>query len=111
MMKTPQPQGDPAYATWMFDMASSMGKGELWCNGFMVGAYWNIKDSNGDYSQQYYHIPRDYLNPVGVANRVVLLEEIGGDPNKIALIQRNYRPVGDAQKTRRKTKKNKAVIA
>jgi len=86
---TPTPMGDPAYATWQFDM-SVMGKGELWVNGFMVGAYWSIKDGSGQYSQQYYHIPRDYLMPAGQANLVVVLEETTmGNPSKIVLSQRN----------------------
>jgi len=92
LMKTPEPVGDPAYATWQFDM-SAMGKGELWCNGFMLGAYWSIKDGSGHYSQQFYHLPRDYLNPVGEDNLVVLLEETGGTPGSIVLQQRNYRPI------------------
>jgi len=104
-MVTPQPQGDPAYSTWMFDM-SGMGKGELWCNGFMLGAYWSIKDGQGHYSQQYYHLPRDYLAPVGMPNLVVLLEEVGGDPDTITLMQRNYRPFAE-QKTSMNSHKHK----
>ena len=93
---TPTPVGDPAYATWAFDM-SGMGKGELWCNGFMVGAYWSIRDSNGDYSQRYYHMPRDYLVPAGEMNLVVVLEEVSGDPTSIRLMQRNQRGVKKEQ--------------
>ena len=89
---TPRPVGDSTRATWQFDM-SAMGKGELWVNGFMVGAYWSIKDGSGQYSQRYYHVPRDYLFPPGQSNLVVILEELqhtnGSDPSKVVLKQRN----------------------
>jgi len=87
IIPTPTISGDPAKATWMFDM-SGMGKGELWCNGFMLGAYWSIRSGSG-YSQQYYHMPRDYLSAQGQNNTVVVLEEQGGNPQTVALIQRN----------------------
>ena len=89
-VSTPQPSGDAACATWRFDMRG-MGKGSLWCNGFHVGAYWNVRDTHGQYSQAYYHIPRDYLNPPGQQNVVVAFEERGGDPTSVRLEQRNAR--------------------
>ena len=73
-----------------------MGKGSLWVNGFMLGAYWSIKDSKGEYSQRYYHLPRDNLKPPGQVNNVVVLEEVGGDPSTVALIQRNQRTMAAA---------------
>jgi hypothetical protein len=87
-IRTPKPVGDPAYATWAMDM-SAMGKGSLWFNSFMLGGYWSIRDNQGRYSQQYYHVPRDYLKPPGEGNLVVFMEEIGGEPTGVSLIQRN----------------------
>ena len=87
---SPTPQGDAGYATWTVDMGG-MGKGSVWVNGFMLGAYWSIKDKAGEYSQRYYHVPRDNLKPPGQDNNVVILEEMGGDPSTVALIQRNQR--------------------
>jgi len=88
---TPAAVGDAAYATWTLDMGG-MGKGSLWFNGFMVGAYWSIKNNQGQFSQQYYHVPRDYVNPTGQTNNVIVLEESGGNPESVTLIQRNQRP-------------------
>lgn len=88
---TPVPSGDAMCATWRFDMRG-MGKGSLWCNGFHVGAYWSIRDSHGNYTQAYYHIPRDYLSPPGEVNVVVIFEERGGDPSTVQIQQRNSRP-------------------
>ena len=85
---TPTPVGDPAYATWTLDMGS-MGKGSAWCNGFHLGAYWTIRDDKGDFSQQFYHVPRDYILPAGQSNTFIVLEEEGGQPESVALIQRN----------------------
>ena len=85
---TPAAVGDPAHATWTLDMGG-MGKGSVWCNGFHLGAYWSIRDDKGDFSQQYYHVPRDYLLPAGQSNAFVVLEEMGGRPESVALMQRN----------------------
>ena len=87
---SPTPMGDAGWATWTLDMGG-MGKGSVWVNGFMLGAYWSIKDNAGEYSQRYYHVPRDNLNAPGQANNVVILEESGGDPSTVTLIQRNQR--------------------
>ena len=87
---TPTVLGDAGWATWALDL-SSLSKGSVWVNGFMLGAYWLLKDEHGQYSQQYYHLPRDYLKPEGESNNVVLLEEEGGDPAQVKLIQRNQR--------------------
>jgi len=95
---TPTVKGDAGWATWTVDMGG-MGKGSVWVNGFMLGAYWSIKDSKGEFSQRYYHLPRDNLKPPGEANNVVILEEIGGDPTTVALIQRNARTPKATQKS------------
>ena len=68
---TPTVLGDAGWATWALDL-SSLSKGSVWVNGFMLGAYWLLKDEHGEYSQQYYHLPRDYLKPEGESNNVVL---------------------------------------
>ncbi|CAN1249634.1 Beta-galactosidase 8 [Linum perenne] len=84
---------------------TGMGKGEAWVNGQSIGRYWptNIAPSSGctdscDYrgsygaskclkncgkpSQTLYHVPRSWLKSSG--NTLVLFEENGGDPTKIA---------------------------
>jgi beta-galactosidase len=67
------------------------GKGELWVNEFMLGAYWSIRytENPAIFSQRYYHMPRDYLAPPGENNLVIVYEEIGCDPRTIRLMQRN----------------------
>ena len=74
---TPKPVDNPAYATWAMDM-SAMGKDSLRFNSFMVGGYWNIADNQSNHSQQYYHVPRDYIKHAGQDNLVVIVD-CGGD--------------------------------
>ncbi|GAV87945.1 Glyco_hydro_35 domain-containing protein/Gal_Lectin domain-containing protein [Cephalotus follicularis] len=85
----------------------SMGKGQIWINGQGVGRYWPAYKASGncvecsyagtydekkcisncgDASQRWYHVPRSWLNPTG--NLLVVLEELGGDPNGISLVRR-----------------------
>uniref|UniRef100_A0A0D3GI21 Beta-galactosidase n=1 Tax=Oryza barthii TaxID=65489 RepID=A0A0D3GI21_9ORYZ len=84
----------------------SMGKGQAWVNGHLIGRYWSYKASGncggcsyagtysekkcqancGDASQRWYHVPRSWLNPNG--NLVVLLEEFGGDLSGVTLMTR-----------------------
>ncbi|KDP33830.1 hypothetical protein JCGZ_07401 [Jatropha curcas] len=85
----------------------SMGKGQMYVNGASIGRHWAANKARGkcgdcDYagtytetkcrskcgepSQQYYHVPRSWLKPKG--NLLVVLEEIGGDPSKIAMVRR-----------------------
>ncbi|CAM6089403.1 unnamed protein product [Calypogeia fissa] len=88
----------------------SMKKGVAWMNGHQLGRYWasqtnpsTAECSTGcDYrvnyrgpasgrcridcgqpSQRWYHVPREWLKPSG--NRLVLFEEIGGDPHGVSL--------------------------
>ncbi|GAM27988.1 hypothetical protein SAMD00019534_111640, partial [Acytostelium subglobosum LB1] len=84
-----------------------MTKGMIWANGHNCGRYWLVEATEGcdgctyqyggytDYdcrtgcgepSQQYYHIPIDWL--FNGANEIVLLEEISGDPLEIQLVNR-----------------------
>lgn len=83
---------------------TGLGKGFVYVNGHGVGRYWNITasgscpscatiDANCNYkgtyspgrcvcdcgvpSQQYYHIPRDWLAAVGSQNNLILIEEVG----------------------------------
>lgn len=86
---------------------TGMGKGEAWVNGQSIGRYWptyvsqngGCTDScnyRGGYSsnkclkncgkpsQSLYHVPRSWLKSSG--NTLVLFEEIGGDPTKIAFV-------------------------
>ncbi|KAL9172688.1 hypothetical protein ABFS82_03G064000 [Erythranthe guttata] len=96
------PNGDEPLA---LDM-TSMGKGQVWVNGQSIGRYWltnangncDICHYNGTYrapkcqlgcgqpTQRWYHVPRSWLRPT--QNFIVLLEEIGGDASKIALVKR-----------------------
>tara|TARA_B100001142_G_C13806067_1_gene450775 strand:- start:165 stop:476 length:312 start_codon:yes stop_codon:yes gene_type:complete len=42
----------------------TQGRGEVWLNGYSLGRYWNITrdgTSPTEYSQQYYHLPVDFL--------------------------------------------------
>jgi len=106
---TPKPvQSD--LPSWQLDLVG-MGKGQIWINGHAIGRYWLIEatqsqcpaecDWRGDYSDskcrkdcnepslRLYHVPRSWLAPVGEANEIVVLEEQGGDPATITLLQRN----------------------
>lgn len=86
----------------------SMGKGQVWINGHNIGRYWPAYkaygtcsdcDYRGEYSetkcqtncgeasQRWYHVPREWLYPTG--NLIVVLEEIGGDPNGISIVKRS----------------------
>ncbi|KAK6141947.1 hypothetical protein DH2020_024320 [Rehmannia glutinosa] len=89
---------------------TGMGKGQAWINGQSIGRYWpaNISPASGNCvdscnyrgqydqkkclrgcgkpAQQHYHIPRSWLKPTG--NILVMLEEIGGNPNNISFATR-----------------------
>lgn len=59
-----------------------MGRGQAYINGHNIGRYWMIKDQHGDYTQGYYHIPKDWLNAEGEENVITLGEMLGAtDPN------------------------------
>ena len=90
---------------------SGMNKGYVWVNGNQLGRYWSIISSgsctpcdyrgnyDGDHkcrigcgrlSQQYYHVPREWLKPAGSSNLVVILEETtSGDPSAVRLVRVN----------------------
>ncbi|KJE94952.1 beta-D-galactosidase [Capsaspora owczarzaki ATCC 30864] len=87
---------------------TGMGKGYVWVNGHNLGRYWptilatnwpcDVCDYRGTYdaphckqgcnmpSQTHYHVPREWLQAEN--NVLVLLEEMGGNPSKIALVER-----------------------
>ncbi|KAJ9183822.1 hypothetical protein P3X46_007629 [Hevea brasiliensis] len=86
---------------------TSMGKGQVWINGQSIGRHWpaykargSCSDCNyagtytdqkcrskcGEASQNWYHVPRSWLNPKG--NLLVVFEEVGGDPTGISLAKR-----------------------
>ena len=88
LIPTPAVVGVADRAAWQLDLGS-MGKGEVWANGFMLGHYWNITYDGRNPTTRYYHLPTEYLAPVNQSNLVVLLEELGGDPTAITLQQRN----------------------
>ncbi|XP_062204504.1 beta-galactosidase 15 isoform X1 [Phragmites australis] len=83
----------------------SMGKGQAWVNGHLIGRYWSLvapesgcpsscnyagaygdskcRSNCGMPTQSWYHIPREWLQESG--NLLVLFEETGGDPSQISL--------------------------
>ncbi|KAG6431219.1 hypothetical protein SASPL_109296 [Salvia splendens] len=101
------PNGDEPLA---LDMGS-MGKGQVWINGQSIGRYWTAVANGtcgechytGTYrspkcqggcglpTQRWYHVPRSWLQPT--KNLIVLVEELGGDPSRIALVKRTTRNV------------------
>ena len=76
--------------------ASGLGKGMIWVNGRAVGRHWLIQatsppwlaesvNSTGKLSQQYYHIPADWLRQ---SNEIVILEEQAASPATVQLQSR-----------------------
>ncbi|CAN7014562.1 unnamed protein product [Brassica rapa subsp. trilocularis] len=86
---------------------NTMGKGQVWINGKNIGRHWpaytvrgncercsyagtftekKCLSNCGEASQRWYHVPRSWLKPS--ANLIVVLEELGGDPNGISLVIR-----------------------
>ncbi|TYI17267.1 hypothetical protein E1A91_A07G011600v1 [Gossypium mustelinum] len=86
---------------------SSMGKGQVWINGQSIGRHWpgyiargscgacdyagtytdkKCRTNCGEPSQRWYHVPRSWVKPSG--NLLVVFEEWGGDPTRIALVKR-----------------------
>jgi len=89
---------DPA--PWALD-ASGLNKGMIWINGRCLGRYWlivgrkEVSDHRdfplvqlapgGEPTQRYYHIPRDWLQPV---NDLVIFEEQGALPHNVHFVRR-----------------------
>jgi hypothetical protein len=76
---------------------TGLGKGMIWVNGRAVGRYWLIEAKSPPWmaasqnptptlSQQYYHIPADWLRPV---NEIVILEEQAATPATVELQARS----------------------
>ncbi|VAI30164.1 unnamed protein product [Triticum turgidum subsp. durum] len=68
------PKGTDPVAIYL----GSMGKGQAWVNGHLIGRYWSLVAPESGY-----HIPREWLQESD--NLLVLFEETGGDPSKISL--------------------------
>ena len=49
-----------------------------------------IKDGNGDYSQGYYHIPKDWLKGEGEENVLVLGETLGASDPSVTICTTEY---------------------
>ncbi|KAH9604425.1 hypothetical protein KSS87_023292, partial [Heliosperma pusillum] len=102
------PAGNEPLALDMGDM----GKGQVWINGQNIGRYWPAYTAKGscgacnyagyfsekkclkycgDPSQRWYHVPRSWLKPTG--NLMVVLEELGGDPNWISLMKKEINSI------------------
>ena len=75
-----------AWVTWYLDLTASMTKGQVWVNGHALGRYWDIRDEQGHYTQQYNHVPDAWLKEG--TNELVVWEELGGDPSGIVLAQK-----------------------
>uniref|UniRef100_M8BJ62 beta-galactosidase n=1 Tax=Aegilops tauschii TaxID=37682 RepID=M8BJ62_AEGTA len=95
------PKGTDPVAIYL----GSMGKGQAWVNGNLIGRYWSLvapesgcptscnypgayseskcQSNCGMPAQSWYHIPREWLQESD--NLLVLFEETGGDPSKISL--------------------------
>jgi len=99
--RTPQLKLSDRFA---LDM-KGMNKGSVWINGKQIGRYWLIIGHDeckqcdyagpydpskcrvgcGDYSQRYYHVPIDWIS-ITEDNTIIILEELGGDPNAIKFV-------------------------
>ena len=107
-IQSPKPTPSPL-PSWQLDL-SALGKGFIWFNNHPLGRYWDILatqsecavcDYRGSYSDskcrygcgepslRFYHVPRQWLAPVGQQNSILVLEERGGDPAGVALLQRD----------------------
>lgn len=90
-----RPTGDGPFA---IDL-TPMGKGMAWVNGKCLGRYWQapakgnrgvyldgmiVEASRGIAPQVLYHVPAEWLQ---ASNRLVLFEEIWGDPQRIVLVR------------------------
>lgn len=92
----------------------SMGKGQAWINGRMIGRYWPLASSPfadcpsecnyrgkflpnkcstdcGKPTQRWYHVPRSWLKPTD--NLLVIFDDKGGDPTKIRFVTRKVTSV------------------
>jgi len=87
---------------------SGMNKGAVWVNGHHLGRYYLIiaggdcsacsyignydpgrcRSGCGEPSQQYYHVPPDWLKPKD--NLVIIFEEFGGDPREVRFVELKF---------------------
>ena len=67
-----------------------MNRGQAYVNGHNIGRYWMIKDGNGDYSQGWYHIPKDWLNAEGEENTITLGEVLGATEPNVSICTTQY---------------------
>jgi len=80
---------------------NGMKKGMAWVNGKCLGRYWLVKaheqtnwfpdapakpEQTGMPTQRYYNIPFEWIT--GKNNRLVLFEEMGGDPHQVAICRK-----------------------
>ena len=69
---------------------AGMNRGQAYVNGHNIGRYWMIKDGNGEYSQGYYHIPKDWLKSEGEENLLVLGETLGASDPSVTICTTEY---------------------
>lgn len=67
-----------------------MGRGQAYINGHNIGRYWMIRDKQGDYTQGYYHIPKDWLNAEGEDNVITLGEMLGASDPQVTICTTEY---------------------
>ena len=67
-----------------------MGRGQAYINGHNIGRYWMIKNDKGEYTQDYYHIPKDWLMPEGEENIITLGETLGATDPDVTICTTEY---------------------
>ena len=70
-------------ASVLLDLAG-LTRGRVFLNGEDLGRYWLQTNDRGDFIQQYYHVPLDWLQPTD--NLVVVVDELGGAPHKMRVV-------------------------
>lgn len=67
-----------------------MNRGQAYVNGNPLGRYWMIRDKDNDFTQGYYHIPKDWLQPEGEENWIYLGETLGADEPNVTIYTTEY---------------------
>ena len=67
-----------------------MNRGQAYVNGNPLGRYWMIRDKDDDFTQGYYHIPKDWLKPEGEENWIYLGETLGADEPNVTIYTTEY---------------------
>ena len=73
--ENPQFSGGNKSTSVMLDIAG-MSRGHFFLNGIDLGKYWSVTDGK-EMTQRYYQLPTSLLLPAGVANVLVMADELG----------------------------------